>query len=440
MVRDKKAVEWEIGEKIGNRILIEIIDLNKSKTIGKLKCECGREEISSLRESLRTKNCRACGQKGRIKSNEIKKCNNHSYATKKYSSLIGIQYKYRKLLEILPSGKIGNFVRARGKVVCLCGREDIIKLSDFSRAPDRSCQDCKNRKISNDFIDLNSCIGKKLDSYQIIELFSKPRRFDGNRKFFKIMCNCDSVNCKKILIKDAYSFIKIFQSNSKKSITSFKAVNCKYEISKMIGVRKGKRTCIGVDGKNIVYKCDCGFEDIMNFSHFRRMPIEINKFTHGCKNCRFERASYHPLASLYSGIVRRTSVTELSTQYEKSRNFKYYFNNIKNEFKTFEDFLEEIKKIGERPGLKYSIDRIDNKGNYKPGNIRWATNSEQQNNKDVSLKNRKEGEVFNLISNKELADQILKFKRLEETLNKLVTEKKRQKKREPKPQGQLSIL
>lgn len=45
---------------------------------------------------------------------------------------------------------------------------------------------------------------------------------------------------------------------------------------------------------------------------------------------------------------------------------------------SFDRFLADV---GERPGLGYSLDRIDGTKGYEPGNVRWATMREQNRNR-----------------------------------------------------------
>lgn len=79
--------------------------------------------------------------------------------------------------------------------------------------------------------------------------------------------------------------------------------------------------------------------------------------------------------TIWSGIVKRCNNP-------KCKIYPYYGGrgiSVCTRWFKFEDFLADV---GRRPSRSHSLDRYpDQNGNYEPGNVRWATRSEQMRNK-----------------------------------------------------------
>lgn len=147
-------------------------------------------------------------------------------------------------------------------------------------------------------------------------------------------------------------------------------------------------------------KCDCGKEVEVPCS------LLLSKTTRSC-GCLCHDVN-SKLAK--TGNSRRThgmSKTKIYNEWlgikkrcnnpNESNYANYGGRNIKlceeweKDFVAFFNYMSNLPHYGEEG---YSIDRIDNDGNYEPGNVRWATRTQQNRNRRDSILYKTNGLVF----------------------------------------------
>ncbi len=122
--------------------------------------------------------------------------------------------------------------------------------------------------------------------------------------------------------------------------------------------------------------CDCGAVRIVNGYHLKRGCTQ----SCGClKNEKTRaRATKHGLAKTATYKVWQSIISRCHNKNGKAlKNYSSRGITRCERWDKFENFLADM---GERPdGME--IDRINNDGNYEPGNCRWVTRAVNQRNK-----------------------------------------------------------
>lgn len=137
----------------------------------------------------------------------------------------------------------------------------------------------------------------------------------------------------------------------------------------------------GKETRRALFQCHCGKEFITNINQVIRGGTK----SCGCKTTEYIRMAVtkhglyqHPLYKIWMEIKERVLNN-------KNKGYKNYggrgitmFPPWINDFPLFLDYVSALPCFLEK---KYTLDRINNDGNYEPGNLRWTTRHIQSVNK-----------------------------------------------------------
>lgn len=265
-------------------------------------------------------------------------------------ALVGTKYGRLTIVEkpeYRPYGD-GRFCKPFAKVHCDCGNETTIELMGLLRTegPSQSCG-CINKKY-----DYEALIGKTFNRLTILSTPVRNKTDKSVKTYVDCLCTCG--------VQKSIDFHTVMLGTTQ-------SCGClQKEIAAEIGKKSSKEVAAAIGKLNT---------------------------KHG--NCR------------RSGQTREyNSWLNMKQRCYNAANNRYYSHGgrgitVCSRWKdSFENFLEDM---GPAPSKSHTVDRINNDGNYEPGNCRWATPSEQARNRRSSIPLEVAKEVRSLKSNSDLS-------------------------------------
>jgi hypothetical protein len=138
-------------------------------------------------------------------------------------------------------------------------------------------------------------------------------------------------------------------------------------ISRIEGLRPCKWLC----------RCECGTEKLV------RQDLLVEGKSTSCRTgaCHKDYIHGHTVGNATSPEFRAWVNMMVRCKPNYVRSDDYWGRGITVCAQWADSFDQFLADLGPKPSSDLSLDRIDNNGNYEPGNCRWATEEQQQNNK-----------------------------------------------------------
>jgi hypothetical protein len=125
-------------------------------------------------------------------------------------------------------------------------------------------------------------------------------------------------------------------------------------------------------------RCDCGTEFEVRFSNLGRSSKSCGCSKRGAGNGRYRHGGADSrLYDVWCQIVARCHRPTHARFADYGARGITVCEAWRKDFAAFRDYLGEPPDNDRR----WTVDRINNDGNYEPGNVRWATYTEQRHNR-----------------------------------------------------------
>lgn len=157
------------------------------------------------------------------------------------------------------------------------------------------------------------------------------------------------------------------------------------EVVDLTGKRFGKLIVIERAGSKCGHaawlcQCDCGNQIIAVGNNLQKRTNSC-----GCYQKEMAKKTKTTHGKSHSKLHYIWISMKMRCFNPKDKGFKNYggrgitvCDEWKESFESFYNYASKLPHFGEEG---YSIDRINNDGNYEPGNVRWATRKEQNLNR-----------------------------------------------------------